>query len=602
MTQDSSAAFEVFEKTIAQLQSAQASGETSSRGLVQAYLFRIAAYDQAGPALNAIVAVTSDALEQADRLDAERAASGPRGPLHGVPILVKDNFDMAGLPTGGGALALATLRPSRDATLVRKLREAGAVILGKTTLHEFAAGITTTSSLTGHTRNPYHLERVPGGSSGGSGAAVAASFAAAALGSDTCGSIRIPAANQNLVGLRTTFGLSSRAGVMPLSWSQDVSGPLARCVEDLAVLLDATVGEDADDTATLGAGAFIPPSYRAALKPGALQGLRIGVLEAFFGTAPEELEVTDVVRSALNAMQTQGATLVPVVLCDMDRLLAGSSAIPHEFKFDLADYLAARPGAPVQSLGEVLGRGLHHQALDVGLRLRDVPTARDTPASREAAALRQALREQLLALFDTEQLDVIAHPTLRRLPSRIGDAQLGQTCQLSASTGCPAISFPAGFSADGSPIGMEFLGRSYAETLLLNCAYDWQNLGPGRRPPFSTPPLVNGAAPAPQQIVVHLPMQMSLSYDRTTGTLSCDLDPNAVPPGTIAITLHGRTGDADAIGPVIGHLWRPGTRVGHVELRLTAADRHAMAAGGLFVQSYDQVCPLGAGRQVLRLA
>jgi amidase len=591
--------FDVCEKTIEELQSAQARGEVNSRSLVAAYLERIAAYDQAGPALNAIVALSPDALEQADRLDRERAATGPRGPLHGIPILVKDNYDTADMPTSGGTLALATLRPQRDAALVRKLREAGAVILGKTTLHELAAGITTTSSLTGVTRNPYHLERVPGGSSGGSGAAVAASFAAAALGTDTCGSIRIPAANQNLVGLRSSFGLSSRAGVMPLSWSQDVSGPLARCVEDLAVLLDATMGEDSEDRATVGAAVHIPPSYRAALKPGILASLRIGVLEAFFGTTPDEIEVSDTVRAALRAMEAEGATLVPVALPDMDRLLAGSSAIAHEFKFDLADYLAARPSAPVHSLGQILALGLHHQALDHALRLRDEPTERDTPASRDAAALRQTLRDTVLGLFDAERLEVIVHPTLRRLPARIGDAQPGHTCQLSASTGFPAISFPAGFSADGVPIGMEFLGRAYAETLLLNCAYDWERLGMRRRAPFSTPPLVNSVAPLPKMAVLQLGAELSLGYDAVTGILTCDFDAQTIPAGSIAITLHRARGET--VGPVIGHLWRSGQRTGRVQLPLSAVDRHALAAGELYVQRVDQVHPLGAGRQVLRL-
>ncbi len=599
MSQDAPPAFEVWEKTIAQLQEAQSCGAVNARGLVEAYLARIAAYDQAGPALNAIMVLSPDALEQADRLDRERATTGPRGPLHGIPVLVKDNYDTADMPTSGGALALATLRPRRDAVLVRKLREAGAVILGKTTLHELAAGITNTSSLTGATRNPYHLERVPGGSSGGSAAAVAASFAAAALGTDTCGSLRVPAANQNLVGLRSSFGLSSRAGVMPLSWSQDVSGPLARCVEDLAALLDATVGEDSDDCATAGAAVHIPPSYRAALKPGVLKGLRIGVLEAFFGTTPEEIEVSDTVRAALRTMQAEGATLVPVVLPDLDGLLAGSSAIAHEFKFDLAEYLAAHPGAPVHSLGQILALGLHHQALDHALRLRDQPTERDTAASREAAAMRQTLRDAVLAVFDANRLDVIAHPTLRRLPALIGDVQMGPTCQLSASTGLPAIAFPAGFGADGVPIGMEFLGRAYAETLLLNCACDWERLGPGRRPPFSTPPLVQGAAPAPVQMRLRLPMEISLAWNAITATLACNFDLQSVPPGCIAITLHRARGEA--AGPLIGHLWRPGQTTGHVELILCAADRHALAAGELYVQVIDQARPLGAGRQVLRL-
>ena len=234
--------FEVHEQSILDLQAAQTAGTVTSKGLVDSYLARIQAYDQAGPRLNAIVLINPRAREEAEALDRERVEKGPRGPLHGIPVLIKDNYDTADMPTSGGSLAFATMQPSADAFQVRKLREAGAVILGKTTMHELASGITNISSLTNQTRNPYDLYRTPGGSSGGTGAAIGASFAAAGMGSDTCGSIRIPAANQNLVGLRGTHGLSSRTVVMLLSSTQDIAGPLARSVSDLAIMLDATVG------------------------------------------------------------------------------------------------------------------------------------------------------------------------------------------------------------------------------------------------------------------------------------------------------------------------------------------------------------------------
>ncbi len=250
--------FEVFEQSILDLQAAQTAGRVASKGLVESYLARIAAYDQAGPALNAIVLLNPRARDEAEALDRERAAKGPRGPLHGIPVLIKDNYDTADMPTTAGTLGLATLRPAADAFQVKRLRDAGAVILGKTTMHELAAGITTISSLTGQTRNPYDLARVPGGSSGGTGAAIGASLAAAGMGSDTCGSIRIPAANQNLVGLRATRGLSSRTGVIPLSSTQDVAGPLARTVTDLAIMLDATVGADPQDAVTADAARAHP--------------------------------------------------------------------------------------------------------------------------------------------------------------------------------------------------------------------------------------------------------------------------------------------------------------------------------------------------------
>ncbi len=260
--------FEVHERSILELQAAQAEGRVTSRGLVDAYLARIAAYDQSGPRLNAIVVLNPRARDEAEALDRERARTGPRGPLHGIPVLVKDNYDTVDMPTSGGALGLATMQPAVDAFQVKRLRAAGAVILGKTTMHELAAGIVTISSLTGQTRNPYDLMRVPGGSSGGTGAGVAASFAAAGMGSDTCGSIRIPAANQNLVGLRPTRGLSSRTGVIPLSGTQDEAGPLARTVTDLAIMLDATVGADPDDAITAEGVGHVPRSYRDTLTAG----------------------------------------------------------------------------------------------------------------------------------------------------------------------------------------------------------------------------------------------------------------------------------------------------------------------------------------------
>src|SRR5688572_29385468 len=244
------AMFDVMEKSIEDLQRAMQAGEVTSRQLVDAYVARIEAYDKQGPALNAIVALNPRAREAADLLDAERASRGPRGPLHGIPLLVKDNYETVEMPTTVGSIALATFHPIRDAFQVQRLKAAGAVILGKTNMHEFAAGITTVGSHFGQTKNPYDLGRNPGGSSGGTGAAVAANFAAGGMGSDTCGSIRIPASLNNLFGLRGTMGLSSRDGIIPLAITQDIGGPLARSVTDLALMLDATVGFDPADAVT----------------------------------------------------------------------------------------------------------------------------------------------------------------------------------------------------------------------------------------------------------------------------------------------------------------------------------------------------------------
>ncbi len=588
--------FDVHEQSILDLQAAQAAGKVTARGLVDSYLARIQAYDQAGPRLNAIVLVNPRAREEADALDRERAEKGPRGPLHGIPVLIKDNYDTADMPTSGGSLGLATLQPAADAFQVRKLRQAGAVILGKTTMHELAAGITTISSLTNQTRNPYDLMRVPGGSSGGTGAAIGASFAAAGMGSDTCGSIRIPAANQNLVGLRGTHGLSSRTGVMPLSSTQDIAGPLARTVTDLAIMLDATVGPDPTDPITAEGSSHIPKSYRDALTPGGLKGARIGVLRALFGTAPEDDEVGGLVRKALDGMKAQGAEVVDITVPGLDDLLRDSSVIADEFKFDLAAYLEKQPNAPVKSLGEILERGLHHDQLDATFRLRNAPDKKETEHYRQAFVKRRALRAAVLAALEEQRIDALAYPTLRRKPTLIGEAQVGNNCQLSATTGLPAISMPAGFTSDGLPVGIELLGGAFAEATLLKYAYGWEQATKPRRAPFSAPPLVNGVAPLPVSFDTTIGgSAVKFNYDRTTGALRYDAATTAL--GTdrvLALTLQRSIGDKP--GPIIAHLLVANQISGAGTITLRGRDREDLVAGTLYAHFYTKQSPLGAAR------
>jgi amidase len=600
--------FEVLEQSILDLQAAQTSGKVTSRGLVEAYLARIAAYDQAGPRLNAIVTINPRAREDGTELDRERTAKGPRGPLHGIPILIKDNYDTMDMPTSGGSLALATFRPGADAFQVKRLRDAGAVILGKTTMHELAAGITTISSLTDQTRNPYDLMRVPGGSSGGTGAAVGASFAAAGMGSDTCGSIRIPAANQNLVGLRGTHGLSSRSGVIPLSATQDIAGPLARSVTDLAIMLDATVGPDPNDPVTADAAAHIPKSYREALKADGLKDARIGVLRSLFGDAPEDAEVSGIVRKALDAMKAQGATVVDVTVPGMDDLLRESSVIGDEFKFDLADFLAKEPNAPVKSLGEIIERGLHHAQLDQTFRTRNAPEKKDTEHYRQALIKRRALRAAVLATMEEQRLDALAYPTLRRKPTLIGEAQIGTTCQLSATTGLPAISIPAGFTPDGLPTAVELLGGVFAEADLLKYAYAWEQTAKPRRPPFSTPALVHSLAPPPVSFDVAIgaggPKAASASvkfvYDATTGALKYDAAATGLGADQVlALTL--QRSEAGKPGPVVGHLLMQDQVKAAATLTLRGRDREDLVGGKLFVHFYTRLVPLGVGKAAIKL-
>jgi Asp-tRNA(Asn)/Glu-tRNA(Gln) amidotransferase A subunit family amidase len=309
---------------------------------VTQYLARIEAYDRHGPSLNAVSVTNGRALAEADARDAERRAGVDHGSLHGVPIIVKDNYDTKDLQTAAGSKSLEGWIPPDDAFLVMKLREAGAIIIAKSNMHEFAYGITTLGSLFGQTRNPYALNRNPGGSSGGTGAAIAANFAAAGMGSDTCGSIRIPASHNSLVGIRGTQGLAGRSGIIPLSTTQDIGGPITRTVTDTAIMLDAIVGYDPKDPQTAGSIGNIPKSYTDFLQLNGLRGTRIGLLAALLGSDPADAEVASVVRGAVDEMKAQGAEIVEVTIPGLADLLTdranGFLVLRQDFKFDLNAY------------------------------------------------------------------------------------------------------------------------------------------------------------------------------------------------------------------------------------------------------------------------
>lgn len=592
------AAFDVTEQSIEDLQQALDAGRITSRQLVELYLARIEAYDQRGPALNAIVAVNPRAREAADALDVERAAKGSRGPLHGIPVLVKDNYETVEMPTTAGSIALATFHPERDAFLVRRLKEAGAVILGKTTMHELAAGILTVGSSFGQTRNPYDLDRTPGGSSGGTGAAVAASFAAAGMGSDTCGSIRIPAANNGLVGLRGTQGLSSRTGIVPLSSTQDIGGPLARSIEDLALMLDATVGVDPRDAQTAGVTDRIPESYRAALRPDALRGARIGVVRSLFGSASEDQEVTRIVDRTLASLREAGAEVTDTAIPGLDDLLRDSSMIGNDFKFDLMEYLAGAPDPPVRSLQQILDRGLYHVALETTFRTRNAIESRENEAARRARIKQAMLRRVTEGVLDEQRFDALVYPTLRRRPARIGDQQGGTNCQLSAHSGLPALAVPAGFTDDGVPIGMELLGPPFSEEELLSLGYSIQQTLKLRRQPFSTPPLVAGRRPAPRTTRVEGPgVAVAFTYDVTSARLQYAVTP--APKSTAALTaiwLH--SGTPNTPGAARHQIFdvRAGESTGKATgvIAVSGDDRENLREGRMLVRFYLE----GAGESV----
>jgi Asp-tRNA(Asn)/Glu-tRNA(Gln) amidotransferase A subunit family amidase len=486
--------FELMEATIPQLHAALATGTISSRDLVTAYLARIDAYDQRGPALNAISVVNSRALDEAAAVDAERRAGAVRGLLHGIPIIVKDNYETAGMQTAAGSISLAGWVPPADATLVRKLRAAGAIIIAKANMHEFAYGFANVGSLFGTTRNPYALDRSPGGSSGGTGAAIAANFAAVGMGSDTCGSIRVPAFNNNLVGIRGTQGLASRTGIIPLSTTQDIGGPIGRTVTDIAIVLDAIAGYDPADPQTATSVGNIPRSYTDSLQLAGLRGSRIGLLTDVLGSDPADAEVTTILRAAVNEMKTQGAEILDIAIPGLAPLLTdrvgGFLMLVYEFRTAFDSYLAAYPNAPVHSLAEVMAGNKYHPSVRERLLASQAIESRDTKEYFEHIVKRVILRQAILKAMADNNLDALAYASVRRKASPIGEEQVDAVnCKVAANSGLPAIVVPAGFTPDGLPVGVELLGRAWSEPQLIKLAYSYEQATHHRRPPASTPEL-----------------------------------------------------------------------------------------------------------------
>ena len=575
----------VYEASIADLEAEMSAGRATAVGLVDAYLARIAAYDHAGPSLNAIIRLNPHARADARTLDAERKAGRVRGPMHGIPVILKDNYATRDMPTAGASVALASLQTADDAFQVKRLREAGAVILGKSNMHELAAGITSISSLGGQTCNPYDPGRNPGGSSGGSGAAVAASFSAVAWGSDTCGSIRIPSAVHNLFGLRPTKGLSSTSGIIPLSHSQDVGGPLARTVMDLAIALDATVGPDQADTATRLLEGKSVPQFVTALDTASLRGKRFAILTSYFGEDADDQEGIRMVRSAIEKMKARGAQFVEVVIPGLDSAVNRASVIDYEFKYDLIDYLASVPGKHVTGLTEILARGLYDAALEVPFRRRDSLGTRDNAAYRAALQRRIMARDAVVAYLDSNRYDALVYPTMRRKAALIGEPARGSTCQLSAVTGLPALSIPAGFTPDCLPIGVELLGRPLADARLVAFAYDYEQSSHPRRAPSTTPPLVNGRAPAPVAYSATArragtSVRGTFAFDPTRRTLTYDVRVSGTPAGRVSVIALARD-SAGRPGPIVRRLAAQGNASARGALMLGEVDRQSLRAGRL---------------------
>jgi amidase len=492
-----------MEASIFDLREAVDSGRVSSSGIVDFYLKRIQAYDRAGPELNSLITVNEKAATEAKRLDDESKATPSKGPLYGIPVILKDNMNTADIRTTGGALALQASIPPEDSFVARKLRAAGAIILAKANLGELAFIPTSRSSVGGQPHNPYDLTRHALGSSGGSAIAVTSNFAAAALGTDTVDSIRGPAAITALVGLRPTTGLVSRAGIIPNSHTQDTAGPITRNVRDAAIMLDAIAGYDPNDPVTAGSVGHIPSSYASSLRGDGLKGKRIGVLRGLF--TPASTDVNAVIDQALKEMQQQGAEIVELNLPPVDSftIFQNHDVEVYEYQADLDRYLAAlRSDTPVKSMQDIVERGQIAPEVAqfgiIGPFMWDALTKNTGMVDyKERLAKSAALRDFLLKVMADNNLDAFAYPAVDRTIPPIGEKMTMGWWNgiVAAVTGMPAIVVPAGFSAPTAaapkpfPVGIELMARPWAEPTLFEIAYSYEQATHHRRPPDSVPPL-----------------------------------------------------------------------------------------------------------------
>jgi amidase len=488
------APFTVVEKTVSDLETALAHGVTTSEDVVREYLTRLSTFDRNGPTLRSFLALNPLVFDEARNLDAERASGRTRGPFHGIPVAFKDNIDVLGLATTGGSKALVDHRPRLDSRMAAAMRRAGAIVLGKTNLDEFPFGDFGISSVGGTIGNAYDASLSTAGSSGGSAVAVSGSFVTVAFGTDTCNSLSNPAAFASLATIRTTRGLTSRAGVMPLNTFNDAVGPLAKSVRELAFVLDRVAGTDPEDEATADADRHINGSVAATLDRGALKGARIGVLRQLFVGVTGEREVATLMNGVIGELRGAGATVVDATIPDLDaqyRLARGSA--PGSLKAAWNAYLArgAQTGEGVLTIDDLLRSG--KLAPESARRFEDAlrPVAGGDPL-REATAKfysgRETFRNLFVSLMDEQHLDALLYPANQARPhthegglERYGGEP--GTCEESAMTGLPQVTVPAGFMAGRYPFGISLLGRMWSDARVLSLAYAYEQATHHRRPP-----------------------------------------------------------------------------------------------------------------------
>jgi amidase len=496
---------DVSEMTLSEMISAMRAEALSCLDLVDLYLRRIEAYDKPGPAINSVLAINPRAREEAEERDAQLHNGAALGPLHGIPVIVKDQLETRGIVTTFGSAAFRDYVPSRDATVIEKLNAAGAIILAKTAMSDFATSWFGLSSAAGETKNPYALDRDPGGSSSGTGAGVAAGLGAVGIGEDTGGSIRVPASFNNLVGIRVTTGLISRRGMSPLVVFQDTAGPMARSVRDAVAVLDCITGFDPADPFTASTVCRRQPGkYEDCLVNSNLLGLRIGVLRRAFGPEddPDARSVNEVINDALARMARMEATLVdPVAIADLPHHIDETTLYFVRSKFDINQFLSSLPDAPYTSIEDIYASGHFQPQISLFREIAEgPPNPADHPDYFRKVAARETFQREVLRTFASDDLDLIAYPTVRIPPPRSEDV-IGRSSTASSATlfptntviashaTLPAVSLPAGFTSDGLPVGIELIGKPFDEGTILRVAYALERDLQPRRRPATTPAL-----------------------------------------------------------------------------------------------------------------
>lgn len=482
---------EPMELTVQDFHKALKRGDLTVKELVLYYIQRIETLDRNGPRINAVIAINPNALEEAEALDAQFAKTGLTGPLHGVPILLKDNVETHDMVTTAGSLSLKNYLSDSDAFIVQKMRAAGAIILAKANLHEFAIWGESISSILGQTLNPYDLTRTPGGSSGGTGAGLAANFALLGIGTDTINSVRSPASANALVGIRPTLGLVSRSGIVPYSYTQDTAGPLARTVADAVLLLDVIRGYDMNDSQTAWSFGQIQKSLTASLNKEGLKGKRIGILKHFLSDEHAEPIISQVMKDAFLKMTEGGSELVYLdTPFDADQLVKEVSVHLFDLKDHLNNYLSKiNSSASVHSVEALIASGAYHPGIEDNLK-QAASLSTDTDVYRKRLVAAAEVRLLFLKMMADNTLDAVVYPHQRQLVCTIGKSQEGRNGVLASVTGFPSICVPAGYSEPtdtapiGVPIGLEIMGRPYSESTLIEIACGYESISCSRKSPI----------------------------------------------------------------------------------------------------------------------